>query len=80
MESNWRFNVADFGMSSSNWRLSARYVEFPQFILVNPAPPFLNRYRIFQDAGPGQVPTFVALVNIGPGNPHFPYGNVVEPD
>lgn len=79
-ESNWRWNVWEFGWSSTGARLAAR-------LLTNPA------WAVIADADPNS-PFYTLALNVGgdlgwtevfrPAKllafPHFPYGNVVEAD
>lgn len=80
MESKWRFNVHDFGMWGTSWRLAARLLAFPNTLVVanraHPAP----RYALFDVSDPDQLPVFVANLLVLQTAPTFPYGNEVEPD
>jgi len=80
LESKWRQNVADMWMSDSHWRLAARILEDPNFVVVArmvfPNP----RYEVWDVSDPSQLPLFVGDFAILSTAPHFPYGWEVEPD
>ena len=80
MESNWRFNVWELGMSHSTIRLMARLVGMvpDSYLIPGNSPPagrhWYVRYSVFAEewviAG--------SVADVTPGN--FPYGNDVDPD
>lgn len=80
MESKWRQNVHDMYMSYSDWRLAARLVEDPGYVVVAIWPYPNPDYAIFDVSDPNQLPEFVGEFHITPADPHFPYGWEVEPD
>jgi hypothetical protein len=80
LESNWRYNVADLGMSLSSWELAARVAGTPfslWIVQVNNNP---GNYEIWHVPAPMQLPVHVATVAIPTTHPHFPYGAPVLPD
>jgi len=80
LESEWRWNVALFGMSGSAWRLCARFVDDPDFVVVADRVYPFPRYSVWDVSDPDQLPVFVGNFLITTHPPTFPYGNDVEPD
>lgn len=80
MESNWRWNVADVGMSLSNWELAARFLDDPSLLLVSDPPLPANRLRLYVIPAPGQLPVAVGFWVRTPPGSRFPAGAAVEPD
>jgi len=80
LESNWRFNVWDLGMSFSGWRLAARVFEgADENYIVATSDLGPGRYGIYLYI-PGEVPELLFNRPILPGAPHFPYNWDVLPD
>lgn len=80
MESNWRFNVWDYGMQNSDWLLAARYVGILPPRLAVKRRGFPGIYFRYSVPVPGQVPGLIGPVVIPVLFPHFPYGQAVIPD
>lgn len=80
MESNWRYNVWEQGMSYSDWELSARIPDsmFGAVYVVkrNRTPKRVWYYLYF----PGSLPDLLGSTLWTPADGNFPYGNVVDPD
>lgn len=80
MESDWRFNVWNYGMQLSTWVLCARrFPPIPGVLLVKRSDT-PTRYWLYQLPAPGQVPVVLSNHPILPTNPRFPYGILVNPD
>ena len=77
-ESEWRFTVADAGMSLSEWTLAARYVGFPDVYFVQRVYLGSRQVSIWQSTLPGDLPhqETVWVPQVG----GFPCGEDVEPD
>jgi len=80
LESNWRWNVADQGMSLTNWRLAARLLEDPEVLMVGIGPADERKYQAWFNATPTDLPTALGPVQVAPGTDGFPYGEAVLPD
>lgn len=80
MESNWRMNVALYGMQLSEWELCARQIVPTLGRLVVKRRDFTNWYFLYREPAPGQVPQLYAIVPIPTLEPSFPYGHLVFPD
>lgn len=77
MESNWRWNVANLGMSNSWWRLAAGYprgAPATTVFMVDVGDPL---YWYFYSTVPGQLPIINGVV---PRTGHFPGTWNVQPD
>lgn len=77
MESNWRWNVANLGMSLTSWRLAAWYPRndpSPHVWLVEQDDP---TYWYFYVTAPGQLPTITGVV---PKTGPYPGTWNVQPD
>jgi len=65
-------------MALSDWELAARYLEFPEYILVKVTKLVPDWHQIWYQAHPDELPILTGIGTTGPG--HFPYGELVEPD
>lgn len=79
MESNWRWNVWETGLSLSGVRLYARYVGDPPVFGLVDIWPATGRPAIVAQFAPEQVPIFWEEF-VPPGDMRFPWGQNVEPD
>lgn len=80
MESDWRFNVAKWGMVGSGWRLLARLRgTFAGFMLTAfDEGPLEAYYILFPNPDYDPQSWFIYSGGYGPG--HFPFGLDVDPD
>lgn len=80
MESDWRFNVWDLGMTSSGWQLAARAI--PTVLKLWLVKESATRFGTFTTFGlaPGRIPVRVSGPFPFPPGQHFPYGQNVLPD
>ena len=80
MESSWRFNVAEKGMSLSNWLLCARLLgpPVPGWLLVKTS---ISKAQFWlQPLPPGALPIYTGIQFTITPSMRFPYGFDVEPD
>lgn len=78
MESEWRFNVADWNMTRTPWRLAARMRGVNEGLVIaqygQPDDPGV----LVWFAGPDLIPiSFAVFPKLAP---HFPFGYEVDPD
>lgn len=78
MESNWRWNVADFGFVGSGLRLLARRIDLPNYLIGIGMPPDPRRILLFYVYDPDQLPLLLGPLPYT--SRHFPAGYDVEPD
>lgn len=80
MESNWRYLVAEMGMSSSDWELCAWQDTLPLvFLLVKKTGNIAQAYTT-SVLTPEGLPTPVGPAIPMPPGEHFPWGFQVLPD
>jgi len=80
LESNWRWNVAEFGMSLTDWRLVARIDgTFGLLYVVKESATQWGLWRRNVPSFPNELVRFNGPFAIGAGA-RFPYGLSVEPD
>jgi len=80
VESEWRWNVFDYGLQGSEYRLIARVSGSPSVILIAAKAVGATTYDVLFVPVPGQLPVLLSTVAIPGANPHFPYGLAVLPD
>jgi len=80
LESDWRFNVAEFGMVASGWELCARVAGSPSVILVVKTTEFPGKAAIYFVPTILSLPVLLSVGDPPPGHPHFPFGAIVLPD
>lgn len=79
MESNWRWNVSEFGWWGTDMELVARVYPLELGWVLIKGYPSPIRACLGQFVGPGQLPTILADFIWAP-NERFPYGLDVAPD
>lgn len=80
MESNWRFNVALYGLSGTFVRLIAPLLARPDILVSNFVDSFPVQFVHWQVPHPGDLPVILELVIAPAGHPHYPYGQPVTGD
>lgn len=79
MESNWRFNVWDYGLWGSDYELVARSLELPDELAFGWGPIGPDGFRYLDISRPGEVPVVFQTAPRTPAD-RFPLGKLVEPD
>jgi len=80
VESNWRWNIPNLGMSHGDWQLCARFVESPPFTAWMVKRGNSNVPEVWETSGPDQLPVYAFSFPEEPADVHFPWGYDVEPD
>lgn len=80
MESKWRFNVYDLGLSLGTVRLAARLLDDPTVVLAATTATDGRWIKLRESLSPnfGWQPFTFGFPD--PSTPNFPYGFEVEPD
>lgn len=78
MESNWRMNVREVGMTCSDWQLAARIPDSFLGSVYVVKRDVLPRRKWYYLCLPGGLPTLFGSTFNPPGN--FPWGEDVVPD
>lgn len=78
MESNWRWNVAAYGMVGSGLLRLARSLELSDYLWGQPIARDAGGLALFYCPLPEELPVFVGWFDFG--TLHFPCGQLVEPD
>lgn len=80
MESKWRFNVWDLGLSLGITTMCARSLSEPGKVIGGTVPT-QSRYTVFiQSPNPNFGYVITELRSKPAGNKNFPYGELVEAD
>jgi len=80
LESNWRWNVHQYGLGWGPWRLAARVVGgFDTTLVMNDESSPDIVWTAFVPGGIG-TPVFGGPIVLPPGHLPFPYGVTVLPD
>lgn len=80
MESNWRWNVLEYGMQWSDWTLCARVPGVPTGLFIVQKNRSNAQGYIYRGDLVTGLPVLVATFTPTATHPHFPYGFLVLPD